>query len=209
MDVIGYVRVSTEEQAESKADICKQHSKAITEYCSTKGWNLLEVFKDSGLSAKNMQRDGLQKALELVEANKVQAFIVYKLDRLTRSLKDHIFLIETFAKHHVSLVALTESTANGTASEEFSLNVRMAAAQYERKLIGERTAYALKSLKEKGQPYCRPVFNDRRALAFMRERRAEGISYRNIAWSMAVNGFKSTRGGTWTASTVRGILLRK
>jgi DNA invertase Pin-like site-specific DNA recombinase len=87
MRVIGYVRVSTEEQALSGAGLEAQR-RAITAECKRRGWELLETIEDAGYSAKDLKRPGVQEALRALEAGDAKALVVAKLDRLSRSMLD-------------------------------------------------------------------------------------------------------------------------
>ena len=87
MRVIGYVRVSTDEQRVSGAGLEAQRQ-AIAAECRRRGWQLIEVIEDAGWSAKDLRRPGIKTALEVLEAGDAKALVVAKLDRLSRSLLD-------------------------------------------------------------------------------------------------------------------------
>src|SRR5262245_9905869 len=94
MRVIGYVRVSTEEQALSGAGLEAQHRAIVTE-CKRRGWELVETIEDAGYSAKDLKRPGVQEALRALEAGEAKALVVAKLDRLSRSMLDFAALMAT------------------------------------------------------------------------------------------------------------------
>src|SRR4051794_17484554 len=87
MRVLGYVRVSTEEQSDSRAGLDAQR-RAITAEAKRRGWDLLEVIEDAGFSAKALRRPGVQEALSVLEKGEASALVVAKLDRLSRSMLD-------------------------------------------------------------------------------------------------------------------------
>jgi DNA invertase Pin-like site-specific DNA recombinase len=87
MQVVGYVRVPTDEQSVSGAGL-KAQRHAIVAECKRRGWQLVEVIEDAGWSAKDMRRPGIKAALEVLEAGDATALVVAKLDRLSRSLLD-------------------------------------------------------------------------------------------------------------------------
>jgi len=120
MKAIGYVRMSTDEQASDGVSLEAQR-KRIEGYCVAKDWTLVDVKQDPGCSAKNMKRLGLQEILS--QLRDVDAVIVYKLDRLTRSVSDLNIMLERFKKCHVSLVSLSESLDATTATGELMLNL--------------------------------------------------------------------------------------
>jgi site-specific DNA recombinase len=87
MKVAGYIRVSTDEQASHGVSLAMQESRVMG-YCMAKDWDLLEVVRDEGRSAKDLNRPGVQRLLEMVDQRAIEAIIIYKLDRLTRSVGD-------------------------------------------------------------------------------------------------------------------------
>src|SRR5688500_18633397 len=98
MQVIGYARVSTAEQASEGVSL-EMQARKIDSYCDVKDWQLSEVITDPGQSAKSLARPGMQQLLARVETGEVSAVIVYKLDRLTRSVADLDRLVKLFAQH--------------------------------------------------------------------------------------------------------------
>ena len=109
MKAIGYVRVSTDRQAELGVSLEAQEAK-IRAMATVQGAELLEVMVDGGESAKNLNRPGLRRLLTLVDRGKVEAVIIAKLDRLTRSVKDLCSLLELFEKRGVALISPNRST---------------------------------------------------------------------------------------------------
>src|SRR5262247_3665419 len=107
MNVVGYIRVSTEDQAREGVSLAAQRAK-IDAYGLVKDWSVVEIIQDEGM-AKDLKRPGVQRLIALVESRYVGAVIVYKLDRLTRSVKDLNSLVELFERSGVALVSLQES----------------------------------------------------------------------------------------------------
>ena len=105
MKAIGYVRVSTDRQAEQGVSLEAQEAK-IRAMATVQGADLLEVIIDGGESAKNLNRPGLKRLIARVESGKVEAVIIAKLDRLTRSVKDLCSLLELFEKRGVALISV-------------------------------------------------------------------------------------------------------
>jgi len=211
MQVIGYVRVSTEDQAREGVSLAAQEAE-LRAYCLVKDWTLVEVIRDAGQSAKSLKRTGLERLLTLVRAGEVQAVVVYKLDRLTRSVVDLGQLVTLFAKTGVPLVSLQESLDATTATGELMMNLLVSVSQWERKVIGERTRDAMQHLKAQGQVYSRPAFGgtpeDEATLARIHALRAQGATYQAIADALTSAGVPTVRGGRWAAATVMGILRR-
>ena len=103
--VVGYVRVSTDEQADSGAGLAAQRS-AITAACELRGWELIGIDQDAGVSAATLARRGITEALADVESDEASVLVVAKLDRLSRSLLDFAALMERSRRQGRALVAL-------------------------------------------------------------------------------------------------------
>jgi site-specific DNA recombinase len=207
MQVVGYTRVSTSEQATDGVSLRVQAEK-INAYGVVKDWNILELIQDEGQSAKSLVRPGLQRLLSMVEAGEVNAVIIHKLDRLTRSVADLDKLMKLFERKGVALVSLQESLDATTANGRLMMNLLASVSQWEREVIGERTKDAMAQLKSEGQRYCHAVFTDTATLTLMQQHRTAGLSYQAIADALNTAGVPSTLGGRWLANAVRRILLR-
>src|ERR1700680_1659192 len=142
MRAIGYVRVSTERQAETGVSLDAQADK-IRAMAIVHAAELLDTIVDGGESAKSLQRPGVQRLLALVDAKKLDCVIVAKLDRLTRSVKDLCELLARFERRGVTLSSVADSLDTGSAAGRLVLNVMTAVSQWEREAIGERTRDAL------------------------------------------------------------------
>src|SRR5262249_16169785 len=150
MRSIGYVRVSTDRQAEQGISLEAQEAK-IRAMATVQGAELTEVIVDGGESAKSLNRPGLQRLLGLVSTNKLDAVIVAKLDRLTRSVKDLCSLLELFEKRKVALISVAESLDTGSAAGRLVITIMGAVSQWEREAIGERTRDALRHKRSQGR----------------------------------------------------------
>jgi site-specific DNA recombinase len=150
MLTIGYVRVSTDRQAEHGVSLEAQEAK-IRAMATVQGAELLDVIVDGGESAKSLNRPGLQRLMALVNGGKVQAVIVAKLDRLTRSVKDLCGLLELFEKRKVALISVAEALDTGSAAGRLVITIMGAVSQWEREAIGERTRDALRHKRRNGE----------------------------------------------------------
>ena len=206
MQVVGYIRVSTEDQAREGVSLAAQRAK-IDAYALVKDWRVVEVIQDD-MTAKHLRRRGVQRLLALVARRQVGAVIVYKLDRLTRSVKDLNSLVELFDKKEVALVSLQESLDTTTASGRLMMNLLASVSQWEREVIGERTRDAMQHLKAQGQVYSRLVFDNATTLAQIHTRRAGGATLQEIADELTAAGVPTVRGGVWAPATMMGILRR-
>ena len=145
MRTIGYVRVSTDKQAEQGVSLEAQAEK-IRAMALVHDAELLDIIVDGGESAKSLQRPGMARLLGMVDTRQVQAVIVAKLDRLTRSVKDLCELLERFERRGVALISVAESLDTGSAAGRLVINIMTAVSQWEREAIGERTRDALSSV---------------------------------------------------------------
>jgi len=113
MKAIGYVRVSTEEQALTGVSLDSQEEK-IKAYCIAKEWNLIRVVRDEGYSAKDLNRPGIQEIIEGCKKREFDVVVILKLDRLTRSVKDLGHLVEdVFQKNDVAFSSLQDNFDTG------------------------------------------------------------------------------------------------
>lgn len=133
-----YVRVSTSYQAEEGYSIDEQKDK-LEAYCKIKDWKIYDVYVDGGFSGANTQRPELERLISDVKRKKVNTVLVYKLDRLSRSQKDTLFLIEdVFTKNDVSFISLQENFDTSTPFGKASIGMLSVFAQLEREQIKER-----------------------------------------------------------------------
>lgn len=202
MKVVGYARVSTDEQADSGAGMDAQRL-AITLECERRGWTLTRIEEDAASGRSMAGRPGLSAALEAIEAGDAETLIVAKLDRLSRSLLDFAALMARAQRRGWALVALDLGVDTTTPQGEMMANVLAVFAQFERRLIGQRTRDALAIKRAQGvrlgrPPAIPPALRDR-----LREMRAEGMTYRAIALALEAEGVATAHGGErWHASTV-------
>jgi DNA invertase Pin-like site-specific DNA recombinase len=208
MRVIGYVRVSTEEQAVSGAGLEAQR-RAIVAECRRRGWELVETIEDAGYSAKDLKRPGVQEALRALEAGDVKALVVAKLDRLSRSMLDFAALMATAQKQNWALVALDCAVDTSTRAGEAMAHVLATFGQFERRLIGQRTREALAAKKAAGVRLGRPPTVSKKVVRRIQRLRARGLSLRAIADELNEGKVPTGQGGKqWYAATVRGVLVR-
>lgn len=151
MRVFGYCRVSTSVQAEEGYSLDEQRGR-IEAYCKAMNWTLLKVFVDAGESGANKDRPALQEMIsQISQAEKV---VVYKLDRLSRSQKDTLYLIEdVFLKNGVDFVSMTENFDTSTPFGKAIVGILSVFAQLEREQIRERMVMGRIARSKEGK-YC-------------------------------------------------------
>jgi len=220
MKAIGYVRVSTEKQADFGVSLEAQSEK-VRAMVVVQDAELVEVIIDAGESAKSLNRPGMARLLSLVDAGAVDAVIIAKLDRLTRSVKDLAELLERFTRRGVSLVSVAESLDTGTAAGRLVLNIMVSVSQWEREAIGERTRDAMHHKRANGERVGTVPFGYHMAadglhleadpaeqgiLARVRGLKAAGFTTRQIAAELNRQGFTTRRGTAWRFQYVADAL---
>lgn len=219
--IVGYIRVSTEEQEASGLGLADQESK-IRNYCALYGLDLVKIHTDAA-SGKDLRRQGIQAALEDLEADQADGLIVAKLDRLTRNVRDLGTLIGKYFGRH-DLVVVAEQVDTRTAGGRLMLNILVSVAQWEREAIGERTKGALQAKRRQGKktggdvPYGYDLAKDGETLVENADEQAiihraqrhrkGGLGYYTIARKLNERGHRTKRGGLFNQSIVCKILKR-
>jgi site-specific DNA recombinase len=218
MRAIGYIRVSTEDQANGGVSLDSQKAKIKT-YCDLKDIELMEIIEDAGISAKDMKRPGAKKVLEMASQKEVDAVIVYKLDRMFRSTIDALNTTRMFDTLGVSFHSIHESLDTKSALGNFFFTLTAALAEMERRLIGERTQVALQHKKAKGERIGHIPFGYRLAddeihltkdtgeqavLKNITSMRRKGLSIRKIADHLNAREILN-RGAPWNPMSVTRV----
>src|SRR3954469_16073973 len=149
-----YTRVSTDQgldQDFNSLDAQHDASQAYIRSQAHAGWTQIRTrYDDGGYSGGSTDRPALQRLLDEVKAGKVDTIVVYKVDRLTRSLADFAKLVELFDKHGVSFVSVTQQFNTTTSMGRLTLNVLLSFAQFEREVTSERIRDKIAASKRKG-----------------------------------------------------------
>jgi DNA invertase Pin-like site-specific DNA recombinase len=149
-----YTRKSTEEgldQAFNSLDAQREACEAYATSQRHEGWQVLDTrYDDGGWSGGNLTRPALQRLLADIKAGDVDLVVVYKIDRLTRSLMDFSKLVEVFDEHHASFVSVTQHFNTTSSMGRLTLNVLLSFAQFEREVTGERIRDKIAASKRKG-----------------------------------------------------------
>jgi len=208
--VIGYVRVSTEEQALSGLGLDAQREK-LRDEIERRRLTLIDIVADEGISAKAMDnRPGLQEVLRRIEDSEAQILMVSKLDRLSRSIHDFTGLLKRAEKRGWLLIACDIGVDMSTPTGEVMANIMASFGQFERRLIGQRTSDALTALKRTGVRLGRPDRTQQETAAQIFAWRADGMTLRQIAAKLMELNVSPSQGGTaWRASSVAAVLRRR
>jgi site-specific DNA recombinase len=149
-----YTRKSTDEGLEQSFNSLHAQREACEAYIRSQhheGWRVVtEAFDDGGYSGGSMERPALARLLDASKAGKVQVVVVYKVDRLTRSLADFARIVELFDTYGVSFVSVTQQFNTTTSMGRLTLNVLLSFAQFEREVTGERIRDKIAASKKKG-----------------------------------------------------------
>lgn len=202
--VIGYCRVSTAEQAESGLGLEAQEQR-IRQYADLKGWAVVEIIRDEGVSGATVRRKGLRRALRAIAAGDADGLVCAKLDRLSRSQRDLALLFDWFDQARATLALLDANVDTSSPIGGAILSFMGIMAQLERDLTSERTRSALAELRRQGRPTGRPAVADHPELQRRIQRlREAGRSLQQIADALNADGIPTLRGApAWSKSSVR------
>ena len=150
-----YTRKSTEEGLEQEFNSLHAQREACENYTrsqASQGWQVLpELYDDGGFTGGNIERPALKRLMEDIQSGKVDCVLVYKVDRLSRSLIDFSRLMEVFQEHNVSFVSVTQQFSTASSGGRLFLNMLLSFAQYERELISERTRDKMQMARKRGK----------------------------------------------------------
>jgi len=150
-----YTRKSTEEGLEQEfnsLDAQREAGEAFIISQRHEGWTVMpQRYDDGGFSGGNMERPAMERLIEDVVNHRVDCVVVYKVDRLSRSLLDFAKIIETFDRNGVSFVSVTQQFSTTTSMGRLTLNILLSFAQFEREIIGERIRDKVAAAKRKGK----------------------------------------------------------
>ena len=215
---IGYIRVSTQQQAEEGVSLEAQRTR-IEAWCVANDYELTNVYCDSGISGTKSDRPELLAALE--QTTKDTALICYSLSRLTRSTKDMLQLSEELNRKGANLVSLTEKIDTTTAAGKMLFRMLAVLNEFERDQIAERTKTALSHKKANQEAYNHTPFGYQRkgdkfvkdvgeskAIALIQRKREQGASIRDIVEELNSKGIKPKKANKWNPSSVYYLLKR-
>lgn len=207
--VIGYIRVSTDQQAESGAGMAAQRS-SVRRQCEQHGWELADIYEDNGASAKTLKgRPGLSEALTVLANGGATALVVAKLDRLARSVHDFAGLVRLAERQGWGIVALDLGVDMTTPTGGLLANVTASVAEWERRIISLRTSEALAQRRSAGVRLGRPRSLNPVVADRIRSRRAEGATLQVIADELNDDTITTPSGRSWSPALVRKVTLQE
>ncbi|MGI4765113.1 MAG: recombinase family protein, partial [Janthinobacterium lividum] len=219
-----YTRKSHSEGLEQPFNSLDAQRSACSHFIASQlseGWHELEgCFDDGGFSGGSLERPALARLMEYVESGAVDTVVVYKIDRLSRSLRDFVRLMEVFERRAVTFVSVTQQFSTTTSMGRLTLNVLLSFAQFEREITSERTRDKFSALRERGawttgfRPYGyqlvdRQLVVDAAEAAVVQRVYALYARLRSaipIAGLLNANGLRTHRGTPFNYSFVRRIL---
>lgn len=218
-----YLRVSTEEQAQSglgleaQLDRCTAYVRAVG--LDAKG--RVEVFRDAGVSAKTTDRPALIDMMRRVRARQVAAVVVLKVDRLARRTVDMLSMVDEFDRCGVSFASVSEQLDTATPTGRMVLTILAAVAQAEREAIAERTRIAVRTKIKRGFRHgylplgytdnagrLEPLDDEQATIRLILDFHDRGASLRTICAELKLLGRRTKRGGQWHPQNVANVIRR-
>ena len=218
--VVGYARVSTDQQANEGLSLAVQKAK-IEQYAALYNLELVAVIEDAGASAKTLDRAGLQQALGILRKGMADGLLICKLDRLTRSVRDLGALIEDYFDRY-TLMSIEDKVDTSSASGRLILNILMSVSQWEREAISERTKAVMvhkRSHHERTSfhaPYGFRIDTDGKTLirdvdeqamiGAIREARTRGLSQRAILAELDAQGYTTRKKTAFSLQQLQRVM---
>jgi site-specific DNA recombinase len=220
--VVGYVRVSTVEQASEGLSIDAQESR-IRAWCEAQSADLIEIVRDEGVSGTKLlaDRHGGCRVAHLLESRRptADAVVVVRMDRLGRDAAEQIALLKRFRSGKVGLVAIAQQIDLATPHGRAMAQIGAVFNELERALIAERTTEALTELRAQGRAWNHAPFGwdivdgsletnavEQETLTIIHQLRGSGLGYLKIAEILNIERRATKRGGPWQAMSVRSVL---
>jgi DNA invertase Pin-like site-specific DNA recombinase len=218
MNAIGYIRVSTDMQAEKGTSLDNQVEKII-DFCQKKGLFLENIYEDAGFSGKNTKRPGFQDMMKRINKGGVTSVVVWHSTRFARNLKDFINHMDLLEKKKIKFYSIEEPEMSGSSGKAMR-NLMAVFAEYQSDVTGEYTRSVKVNLKKNKKVYCAfpplgfkndngVLVRDPKQLEIVdtiTTLKGQGFSLRQIAEHFNSQGIKGSKNGKFHASTIQKIL---
>jgi site-specific DNA recombinase len=223
MKVIGYVRVSTEEQARGGVSLDMQRAK-IRAYADLEDMELVEILADEGISGCSIKiRPGIQQVLQMVREKRIDAVIIYKLDRMARNTVESLEIAKLMDRKGVGLHSITEKLDTKSALGRFFFTLMASLAEMERGIISERISAAMERKREKLEPCnnnptygyriegCRvvPDLHEQAVIKRIQSLHSGGHTIWGIRDILTAEGIVNRRGKPFGKTQIHNIIQRK
>ena len=220
MKVAIYIRVSTDEQAKEGFSIPAQKER-LRSFCESQGWEIVQEYIEEGWSAKDLDRPQMKRLLKDIKKGNIDVVLVYRLDRLTRSVLDLYLLLQTFEKYNVAFRSATEVYDTSTAMGRLFITLVAALAQWERENLAERVKFGIEQMIDEGKkpgghsPYgykfdknfnCTIIEDEANIVRMIYRMYCDGFGYRSIADRLNELGVKPRIAKEWNHISIRDIL---
>ena len=216
-----YVRVSTEEQAREGYSVSGQLEK-LKAFCISQNWIVEDIYADEGISAKDTKRPELQRMLNDIKEDKIECVLVYRLDRLTRSVHDLYNMLEVFEENDCKFKSATEVYDTTTAMGRMFITIVAALAQWERENMGERISFGFEEKARQGKiPMTYSPFGftlnkkesklyvnkkEARVIQIIFEKYTNGLGGDRVAQYLNERGIYNKNGNKWNGLGIRRII---
>jgi site-specific DNA recombinase len=218
MKAVGYIRVSTDMQAEKGTSLENQVDKII-EFCKNKGFFLENIYEDAGFSGKNTKRPGFQEMFNRLKKGDISAVVVWHSTRFARNLRDFINHMDVLEKKKIKFYSIEEPGMSGSSGKAMR-NLMAVFAEYQSDVTGEYTRSVKTNLKKNKKVYCAypplgfkngdgVLVRDPKQMEMVETittLKAQGYSLRQIAEHFNSQGITGSKNGKFHASTIQKIL---
>lgn len=215
---VGYVRVSTDQQAEKGSSLENQVAR-IKDFCEQKGLVLENIYQDAGFSGKNTNRPAFKAMMKYIYENKVDSLIVWHSNRFARNLRDYVVHLYELEKRHVTFHSIEEPEFSGSSGKAMR-NLLAVFAEYQSDLTGEQVRSVKSNLKKNKQVYCgyaplgfshdegKLISDENQSIIVKRifKMKNQGYSMNKISKVLNEEGIKGSKGGKFYRSTIQKIL---
>ncbi len=219
MKIYGYIRLNTRRKQPKNFSLQRQEA-IIRKYANEHELHLDEILSDLGSTSVSLNLPNLQKLMQMAEDKEIDALIIARLDRLTRSIRPmHQFIQKVCLKHKVRLISVEEGLDSASDSGQMTLNIIDIIAKWDSKMISDRTKELVERKRDMGERVGHApfgfVYKNKKLVPFPKElktvylirekRDSESLSYHKIAKLLNESRIPSKRGGRWYAETIKTI----